>query len=66
MLLVGAIHFEDKFVLAKKCDGEVGGHSHDMPWTYIAAALERPWSALSGPFLTLLSQIGTETTPSLL
>ena len=52
------------FVLAKKCNGEVGGHSHDMPWTYIVAALERPWSALSGPFLTLLSQIGTETTPS--
>ena len=35
-------------------------------WLVLFTLNFRPWSALSGPFVTLLSQIGTETIPSLL
>ena len=43
----------------------MGGHSYDMPYTWQLPWLdvEQPWSALAGPFLTLLVQKGTETTP---
>ena len=43
------------FALAKKGEmGEVGGHSHDMPYTWWLSwlAVEKPWSALAGPFYT--------------
>ena len=35
--------------------GEVGEHSHDMPctWRLSWLAVERPWSALAWPFLSL-------------
>ena len=42
--------------------GEVGEHSHDIlcTWQLPWLAKEQSWSALAGPFLTLLTQIGTE------
>ena len=61
-LSVSAIHF-DSFGLAKMVGyGEVGGHIQDMlctrqlPWL----AVEWPWSALAGPFLNWLAQIGVK------
>ena len=51
------------FALAKKGGiGEVGGLIQNMsctrqlPWLPV----EQPWLALAGPFLTLLTQMGTE------
>ena len=43
----------------------MGGHIQDMPctWRLPWRAVEQPWLALAGPFLTLLAQMGTETTP---
>ena len=37
----------------------MGGFQHGVPWL----AVEKPWSALAGPFLTLLAQTGSGTTP---
>ena len=43
----------------------MGGHSHNMlcTWQLSRLAIERPWSVLAGPFLTLLAQTGIKTTP---
>ena len=60
MLSVGTICFEDGFCTSKK--GGIGGGGQ----VHIAAALagcKKPWSALAGPFLTLLAQTGLGTTP---
>ena len=66
MLSVGAIRFEDRFCDSKKGEmGEVGWHSHDMTctWRLSWLAVERPWSALAGPFLYFFAQTGIETAP---
>ena len=66
MLSVATIRFEDWFRASKKHGiGEVGWHIQDMPCTCQLPwlAVEWPWSALAGPSLTLLAQIGVETTP---
>ena len=66
MLSVGVICFEDRFCASKMGGkGKVGRHIHNMLWTWKLSwlAVERPWSALAGPFLNLLAQIGVETTP---
>ena len=58
MLSVGAIHFEDRFCASKKGGmGEVGGFHHGVPctWELPWLAIEQLWSALAGPFLTLLT-----------
>ena len=59
MLSVGAIRFEDT-----RFGG--GGWVHpgvpctwQLPWL----AREEPWSAVAGPFLALLAQTGSGTTP---
>ena len=43
----------------------MGRHIQDMPYTWRLPwlAVEQPWLALAGPILTLLAQMGTETTP---
>ena len=43
----------------------MGGHSHDMPykWQLPWLDVEQPWLALARPFLTIVAQMGTETTP---
>ena len=54
------------FVLAKKVgQGEVAGFQHGVlcTWQLAWLAVEKPWSALAGPFLTLLAQTGSGTTP---
>ena len=46
--------------------GESGRkHIQDMlcAWQLPWLSVEQPWSALAGPFLTLLAQMGTEVTP---
>ena len=61
MLSVGAICFEDGFCAGKK--GQKGGFNTGwLPWL----AVEQPWSALAGQFLTLLAQIRVKTTQLLL
>ena len=61
--LVGTIRFENSCQKGGK--GGVGGHIQDMPCTWLLPWLivEQPWSALAGPFLTLLAQMVTEITP---
>ena len=58
----------DKFWISRK-DG-IGGGRHagifqDMlcTWRLPWLAVEWPWSALARPLLTLLAQMGVETTP---
>ena len=54
------------FALAKKAGQvEVGGFQHGVlcTWQLPWLAVEKPWSALAGPFLTLLAQTGSRTTP---
>ena len=66
MLSVGAIRFEARFCASKKVGmGKVGGFQHGVPctWQLPWLAVEKPWSALAGPFLTLLAQTGSGTTP---
>ena len=66
MLSVGAIRFEDGFCASKKGGiGEVGGFQLRVPctWQLPWLAVEKRWSALAGPFLTLLAQTGSGTTP---
>ena len=45
--------------------GGVGGFQHGMPctWQLPWLAVEWPWSAPTGPFLTFLAQMGVETSP---
>ena len=45
----------------------MGGHSHDMPYTWRLSwlAIEKPWSALAGPFLSFLTQTDVEKAPQL-
>ena len=70
-LSVGAIHFEDGYCASKKGGiGDVDGFQHSIPptspyptWQLPWLAVEKPWSALAGPFLTLLAQTGSGTTP---
>ena len=55
MLSVGAIHFEDRFCTSKK--GGIGGGvwvHREVPctWELLWLAVEKPWSALAGPFPT--------------
>ena len=66
MLSVGAIHFEDRFCASKKGGIGGGGWVSARDAVHLAAALagcRKPWSALAGPFLTLLAQTGPGTTP---
>ena len=66
MLSVGAIHFEDRFCASKKGGiGGGGGFQLGVPctWQLPWLAVEKPWSALAGPLLTLLAQTGSGTTP---
>ena len=58
MLSVGAICFEDRFCTSKKA--RIGGGGQVSTWgaMHMAAALadlQKPWSALAGPFLILVS-----------
>ena len=67
MLSVAAIRFEDRFCTSKK--GRIGGSGRVSAWSavHMAAALvgcTKPWSALAGPFLTLLAQQAQEPLPS--
>ena len=43
--------------------GEVSGFQHGVPctWQLPWLAIEKPWSALTGPFFTLLAQKGSGT-----
>ena len=43
----------------------MGGHSYEVPcaWQLSWLAVERPWSALAGPFLSFLTQTGVQTAP---
>ena len=43
----------------------MGGHIQDIlcTWRLPWLPVEQPWSALAGPFLTLLEQMGTEVIP---
>ena len=45
--------------------GEVTGFQHRMPctWQLPWLGIEQPWSALAGPYLTLLAQTGLAITP---
>ena len=66
MLSDGAICFEDRFCARKK--GGIGGGGWVQPgvpctWQFLWLTVEKPWSALAGPFLTLLAQMGSGTTP---
>jgi len=61
MLSVGAIHFEDRFCASKK--GGIGGGRSVHPelpctWQLPWLAIEKPWSALVGPFLSFLDTNG--------
>ena len=66
-----ALGFEGRFYVSKR--GGIGGggwtigHSHDMLYTWWQSwlAVERPWSALAGPILSFLAQMGTEALPIL-
>ena len=55
------------FALASKKGGirGGGGFQHRVPctWQLPWLAREQPWSALAGPFLTLLAQTGSGTIP---
>ena len=46
------------FALAR-WDRRVSAWTWQLPWR----AIEEPWSALAGPFLALLAQTGSGTTP---
>ena len=66
MLPVSAIRIEDRFCASKKGRvGEVGGFQHGVlcTWQLPWVAVENLWLALAGPFLTLLAQTGSGTTP---
>ena len=64
MLSVGAIRFEDRFCASKKGGIEGGGQVLARGAVHMAAALAGwPWSALAGPFLTLLALTGSGATP---
>jgi len=66
MLSVGAICFEDRFCASKKGGIGEGGRVSARGAMHMAAAwlaVEKPWLALAGPFLTLLAQTGSGTTP---
>ena len=45
--------------------GEVGGCTAlaDSAWRLLQLAVEKPWSALGGPFVCFLAQTGVENTP---
>jgi len=62
-LSVGAIRFEDRFCASKK--GGIGGGGWVHPgvpctWQLPWLAREEPWSAVAGPFFTLLAQRAQE------
>jgi len=42
--------------------GEVGGFQHwaQVTWLLVGIAVESPWSALGGPFLSSFAQMGLE------
>ena len=66
MLSVGGIRFEDRFCASKKGGIGGGGWVHrGVPYTWQLPLLtsEEPWSAVAGPFLALLAQTGSGTTP---
>ena len=66
-----SLGFEGRFYVSKR--GGIGGggwtigHSHDMLyiWWQSWLAVERPWSALAGPILSFLAQMGTKALPIL-
>ena len=63
MLSVGAIRYEDRFSATKR--GGIGGGGRVSPQgaMHMAAAwlaVEKPWSALPGPFLSFLTQMGVD------
>ena len=58
VLSVGAIRFEDRFCASKK--GGIGGGGHVSAWSAVHMVA---WSALAGPFFTLLPKTGSGTTP---
>ena len=67
MLSVVTIRLEDRFCATNKGGTGGGGWAYSRHAVHmagaLAAAVEQPWSVLPGPFLTLLAQMGTETTP---
>ena len=63
MLSVGIIRFEDRFCPIIKGGIGGGGRAYSRHAVRMAAALAGCRTALGGPFLTLLAQISTETTP---
>ena len=53
--------FEDRFYASRKGGTEVGGWVHSMvqtAWLLLGLAVEGPWSALGGPFLSSFAQMG--------
>ena len=66
MLSVSAIRFEERFFTSKI--GGIGGgervsvqgavHNALFTWQLPCLAVEKPWSALAGPFLSFLTQTG--------
>ena len=66
MLSVGAIRFEDMFCASKKGGLGGGGRAYSRHAVHMVAALAGYRTALVGTartFLTLLAQMGAETTP---
>ena len=63
MLSVGTIRFEDRHCASKK--GRIGcmGEIFKKCRAHGQLAVEWPWLALTGPFLTSLAQMDAETTP---
>ena len=66
MLSVGTIRFEDRFCTRNK--GGIGGGGWVHPWVPCTwqlpwLARKEPWSAVAGPFLALLAQTGSGTSP---
>ena len=61
-LLVAAIRFDDRFCVSQNSGIEGGGLAYSWHAVHMAVvlAVERPWSALARPFLTLLAQMGNK------
>ena len=66
MLSVGAIRFEGTFCASKKGGIGGGGWVHpELPstWWLPWQAVEKPWLALTWPFLSFFTQTGVDKAP---
>ena len=65
MLSVGTIRLKIGSVLAERVrQGEVGGCTAlgNSAWRVLQLPVEKPWSALGGPFFCFLAQAGVDNT----